>query len=90
MCLSHSLMVNAMTTDGGSGPRASATWAWPREVFARRDVERLAESWIAYLSALCTHAERPEAVGRTPSDLSLVKLTQNQISQLEQKWRTMR
>ncbi|MFH9499792.1 amino acid adenylation domain-containing protein, partial [Streptomyces globisporus] len=90
MRLAHTLMVNATATDGPSGPELSATWSWPRNVLARGDVERLGEAWVTHLGALAAHAEGPDTVGRTPSDLSLVSLSQNQISQLEKKWRTKR
>ncbi|MFB8385387.1 condensation domain-containing protein, partial [Streptomyces rubiginosohelvolus] len=90
MRLAHTLMVNATATDGPSGPELSATWSWPRNVLARGDVERLGEAWVTHLGALAAHAEGPDTVGRTPSDLSLVSLSQNQISQLEKKWRTRR
>ncbi|MFI1678225.1 amino acid adenylation domain-containing protein [Streptomyces sp. NPDC020607] len=90
MRLTHALMVNAAATDGPSGPELSATWSWPRDVLTRGDVERLGEAWVAHLKALAAHAEGPDAVGRTPSDLSLVNLSQSQISRLEKKWRGRR
>ncbi len=38
------------------------------------------------LTALVRHAERPDAGGRTPSDLPLVRLTQSEIEQLERQY----
>ncbi|MET8682891.1 amino acid adenylation domain-containing protein [Streptomyces sp. NPDC004732] len=90
MGLTHALMVNAATTEGPAGPELSATWSWPRDVLTRGDVEQLAEGWITHLKALAAHADGPDAVGRTPSDLSLVNLSQSQISRLEKKWRGKR
>ncbi|WP_246240092.1 non-ribosomal peptide synthetase [Streptomyces tubercidicus] len=90
MRLTHALMVNAVTTEGPSGPQLTATWSWPRGVLARADVERLGQGWVTYLKALAAHVDGPEKAGRTPSDLSLVSLSQNQISRLERKWRTKR
>jgi pristinamycin I synthase-2 len=50
-------------------------------------VRDLGETWFRALNALVTHAERPEAGGITPSDLSLVQLSQDQIDQLEAAWK---
>ncbi|MEU4996220.1 amino acid adenylation domain-containing protein [Streptomyces sp. NPDC021622] len=90
MRLTHALMVNAVTAEGPSGPQLTATWSWPRDVLAREDVERLGAGWVAQLKALAAHADGPDTAGRTPSDLSLVSLSQNQISRLEKKWRAKR
>ncbi|MFF1379058.1 amino acid adenylation domain-containing protein [Streptomyces sp. NPDC058308] len=90
MRLTHALMVNAATTEGPSGPELSATWSWPRDVLTPGDVKQLSEGWVAHLKALAAHADGPDAVGRTPSDLSLVNLSQSQINRLEKKWRGRR
>ncbi|WP_306337113.1 non-ribosomal peptide synthetase, partial [Streptomyces sp. KL118A] len=87
MRLTHALMVNAVTTEGPAGPELSATWSWPRDVLSPGDVRQLGEGWVTHLKALAAHADGPDAVGRTPSDLSLVNLSQSQISRLEKKWR---
>ncbi|WP_320784829.1 non-ribosomal peptide synthetase [Streptomyces sp. CRN 30] len=90
MRLTHALMVNAAATDGPSGPELSATWSWPRDVLVLADVKRLSEGWVTFLKALAAHADGPDSVGRTPSDLSLVSLSQSQIDRLEKKWRGRR
>ncbi|MGV9696505.1 amino acid adenylation domain-containing protein, partial [Streptomyces sp. NPDC003470] len=90
MRLTHALMVNAAAMEGPSGLELSATWSWPRDVLALADVEQLSKGWVTYLQALTAHADGPDSVGRTPSDLSLVSLSQSQIDRLEKKWRGRR
>ncbi|MCE0446744.1 hypothetical protein LT493_25725 [Streptomyces tricolor] len=50
---------------------------------AEPDVRDLAEGWFAALTALVEHCEAPDAGGHTPSDLSLVSLSQDEIDDLE-------
>jgi non-ribosomal peptide synthase protein (TIGR01720 family) len=83
MPLPHALEVNAVTEDHVDGPRLTATWSWPRELFTEADVRELAESWFAALRALVAHTRGPGAGGYTPSDLSLVSLDQDEIDDLE-------
>ncbi|MEV4562043.1 hypothetical protein AB0K51_34425, partial [Kitasatospora sp. NPDC049285] len=54
-------------------------------LFDRAEVERLAELWQQALRAIHTHAENPDAGGFTPSDLSLVSLSQHHIELLEEE-----
>ncbi|OLF09115.1 hypothetical protein BLA60_21305 [Actinophytocola xinjiangensis] len=80
MPLTHALDVNAATHDHPDGPRLVATWTWPGELFTDDEVRQLAQSWFAALSALVDAAG---AGGYTPSDLSLVSLSQQDIERLE-------
>ncbi|MFF5205888.1 amino acid adenylation domain-containing protein [Streptosporangium sp. NPDC000396] len=83
MPVAHSLEVNALTEDHADGPRLAATWSWPADLFTETDVRELAEKWFRALEALVTHANQPGAGGHTPSDLSLVSLSQEEIDEFE-------
>ncbi|MFJ9691431.1 amino acid adenylation domain-containing protein [Kitasatospora sp. NPDC101183] len=83
MPLPHALEMNATAREGADGVRLVANWAWPRELFAEDEVRDLAQTWFRALEAIVTHTEGPGAGGRTPSDLDLVELTQQEIDALE-------
>ncbi|WP_255950100.1 non-ribosomal peptide synthetase [Streptomyces odontomachi] len=85
MPLPHALGVNAFTEDGPAGPRLVATWTWAADVLTHTDVHDLAQSWFRALGALVTHARRPDAGGHTPSDVELVRLTQDEIDAFEKE-----
>ncbi|MFI2211202.1 amino acid adenylation domain-containing protein [Streptomyces sp. NPDC020141] len=82
------VVVNALTEDGPDGPRLTAHWTFPTGVLTADETAALAGRWTAALTALAAHAERPDAGGRTPSDLSLVSLDQSRLDALESRWRT--
>ncbi|MFE7838954.1 amino acid adenylation domain-containing protein [Streptomyces sp. NPDC057474] len=88
--LAHAVEVNALTRDESGGPRLQAVWTWAGRLLDEAAVRDLGESWFRALEALATHAERPDAGGVTPSDLSLVSLSQAQIDQLEAAWKVAR
>ncbi|MFJ4873285.1 amino acid adenylation domain-containing protein [Streptomyces sp. NPDC088757] len=88
--LAHALEVNALTHDERGGPRLQAVWTWAGRLLDEAAVRDLAESWFRALRALVTHTTRPDAGGITPSDLSLVSLSQDQIDQLEAAWKVAR
>ncbi|GDY54607.1 hypothetical protein SVIO_052300 [Streptomyces violaceusniger] len=83
MALHHALEVNAVARETAEGPSLVANWSWPRELFGEDEVRDLAQTWFRALRAIAAHAERPDAGGHTPSDLSLVRLAQSEIDQLE-------
>jgi non-ribosomal peptide synthase protein (TIGR01720 family) len=83
MPVRYPLEINAVTEDRADGPWLSVTWSWPDGVFAEQTVRGLAEGWFAALDGLARHAEAPDAGGRTPSDLELVSLSQDDIDELE-------
>ncbi|RII13421.1 Dimodular nonribosomal peptide synthase [Streptomyces sp. YIM 130001] len=88
--LAHSVEVNSFTRDDTAGPTLQAVWTWAGRLLDETDVRELGESWFGALKALVTHAMRPDAGGITPSDLSLVSLSQDQIDQLEAAWKVSR
>ncbi|MET9660090.1 non-ribosomal peptide synthase/polyketide synthase [Streptomyces sp. NPDC006510] len=86
MPLGHALEVNCLVEDGPDGPWLSATWSWPGELLTDQEVRALADDWFTALEGLVTHAGQPGAGGRTPSDLPLVPLAQDEIERLERVW----
>ncbi|MFJ1747309.1 amino acid adenylation domain-containing protein [Streptomyces sp. NPDC088116] len=83
MPVPHAVEINALTQDGPEGAQLGVTWTWPSELFSEDDIRDLAGTWFRALDALVTHAERPGAGGHTPSDLTLVSLTQDEIDAFE-------
>ena len=81
--MAYALAVNAVAQDGPDGPRLVAAWSWPGPLFTDDDVQRLADSWFRALAAVVAHAARPDAGGFTPSDLSLLTLSQDEIDEFE-------
>ncbi|WP_160104093.1 hypothetical protein, partial [Rhodococcus sp. T7] len=59
--------INAIVTDTAAGPSLGATFAFASRVISEPEVHRLADLWVAALSALGSHAEGPGAGGLTPS-----------------------
>ena len=86
MPLAHVLEVNALTLDDAEGAELTATWTWAPALVSEDAVRDLAERWFRALEALVRHASVPGAGGRTPSDLPLVALTQDEIEQLESQY----
>jgi non-ribosomal peptide synthase protein (TIGR01720 family) len=83
--LAHPVEIDAIVRDGAAGPRLVTHWAWAGST-AEADVRGLAEAWFRALDALVRCAGRTGSGGRTPSDLDLVSLTQDEIDQLESEW----
>ncbi|MFI2238203.1 non-ribosomal peptide synthase/polyketide synthase [Streptomyces chrestomyceticus] len=73
--------------DGPGGPRLAATWRRAHAPLTGRDLNDLATAWTRALETLAAQAARPGAGGRTPSDVPLVRLSQDKLEQLEAAWR---
>ncbi|CNG71380.1 peptide synthetase [Mycobacterium tuberculosis] len=84
--LVHAIEVNAHTRDLPGGPELSATWTWAGALFDAAAVEDLAGRWYAALRGLVAHvvdgAGDGPVGGFTPSDLSLVDVSQDEIDEL--------
>ncbi|MFC7386600.1 non-ribosomal peptide synthetase [Sphaerisporangium rhizosphaerae] len=80
----HAIELVATAVDRPGGTELSVTWCWPGELFTEREIGALAEEWFTALRGLAAHADRPDAGGYTPSDLSLT-LTQDEIDSLEEE-----
>jgi pristinamycin I synthase-2 len=62
-------------------------WSWPPTILTPPAIETLTHTWQQTIHALTTHTQHTGAGGLTPSDLSLVSLSQAEIEQLEAGWR---
>ncbi|HEX6355795.1 amino acid adenylation domain-containing protein [Actinophytocola sp.] len=83
MPMAHGIEVNAATYDTSEGPVLTATWTWADGVHTSAEAEDLARTWFQALGALVEHAQRPESGGLTPSDLSLLDFSQEELDQVE-------
>ncbi|MGV9931277.1 amino acid adenylation domain-containing protein [Streptomyces olivaceoviridis] len=81
MPLPHLIDVTPATEDRPDGPHLIANWAWAGDAVAEEDVHDLAGTWFRALELLGRHA--PATGGRTPSDLPLVDLAQEEIEAYE-------
>ena len=86
MALAHAVEVNALTLDGSDGATLTASWTYAPALLTEEEVRDLAQRWFRALEALVRHAEQPNAGGRTPSDLPLVALSQDEIEGLEEQY----
>jgi pristinamycin I synthase 2 len=82
----HLIEVNSLTADGPDGPELSAEWSWAEGHFRTAEIRELADLWFSALYALIAHAATPGAGGRSPSDLPLAGLEQDEIEALESRW----
>ncbi|MEU5032466.1 amino acid adenylation domain-containing protein [Streptomyces milbemycinicus] len=87
MALSHTLAIGSLTQDTPQGPTLTTTFTWPDAVLTREEIQQLADGYHQALNALTRHATRPDAGGRTPSDLPLLGINQADIDRLEKVWR---
>ncbi|MFF2025854.1 amino acid adenylation domain-containing protein [Streptomyces sp. NPDC058171] len=87
LALGHALEIDAHVTTGPEGPRLTATWSYAAEVLDPDGVAELAAGWLAHLRGITAHAASADAGGWTPSDLSLIALTQDEIDDFEADWR---
>ncbi|MFJ2821754.1 hypothetical protein ACIO7M_11615 [Streptomyces toxytricini] len=75
------------TVSGPPGaPRPTATWRLLPARIGERAVAELAALWVEALEGVAAHGTRPGAGGHTPSDLSLVSLSQDEIDDLVSEW----
>ncbi|MFD7663677.1 amino acid adenylation domain-containing protein [Streptomyces sp. NPDC059788] len=82
----HLIDLDALAVDTDDGPRLTAHWAWDPARVSEADLRRLGHAWFRAAEDLVACAAHTDAGGRTPSDLDLVALTQDDIDQLETEW----
>ncbi|WP_433206346.1 amino acid adenylation domain-containing protein [Dactylosporangium sp. CS-047395] len=82
----HALEINAGTLDLPTGPELDVRLTYVATVLTEPDVARLGELWLAALDRL--RAASPDG-GFSPSDLSLVTLSQDEIDEFEDEWRLL-
>ncbi|AOD24505.1 non-ribosomal peptide synthetase [Rhodococcus sp. p52] len=80
------LDINAVTTDTPTGPVLEVHWSYPAGLLDDTDVTALAHHFATAATALTRHTRSPHAGGLTPSDLPLVRLHQDVIERLEQRY----
>ncbi|MBF6303065.1 non-ribosomal peptide synthetase, partial [Nocardia amamiensis] len=78
--------INAIVTEGADGPQLGASFAFPAGLLTAERVQEFADLWVEALTALATHARRPDAGGFTPSDMPLVRVGQHDIQVWEQTY----
>ncbi|MFI9387412.1 amino acid adenylation domain-containing protein [Kutzneria sp. NPDC052558] len=83
MPMAHGIEVNAATYDTAAGPVLRATWTWAAGVHSRAAARDLARAWFQVLPAIVEHTRRPGAGGLTPSDLSLLDFSQEELDEVE-------
>ncbi|GAA2609962.1 non-ribosomal peptide synthetase [Streptomyces lienomycini] len=86
--VAHGLELHIVVHDGQAGPRLTATWSGARRLWTREALTDLAGRWTVALQGIVRHALRPEAGGHSPSDFSVDDLSQHDVEQLEDLWRT--
>ncbi|WP_310725566.1 non-ribosomal peptide synthetase [Streptomyces sp. N2A] len=86
----HRIELRVAAVDHPGGPRLAATWCRPQGWFTEADLRDLADTWARALEALSAHAVSPAAGGLTPSDVPLVRLSQDKLERLQAAWRRTR
>ncbi|MET8091480.1 amino acid adenylation domain-containing protein [Micromonospora sp. NPDC005220] len=81
--LAHAIGLSAVAQDRPDGVRLVAIWSWPGALFRQDEVRALADHWFAALEALASCAGAPGAGGLTPSDMSLLEFSQDEIEEFE-------
>ncbi|MFE6404521.1 amino acid adenylation domain-containing protein, partial [Streptomyces alboflavus] len=77
------LDVNSVVTPDDGGEQLTTLFSFPSALLDRVDVEELAGLWVEALSGLVEHVALPGAGGLTPSDVSLVEVSQAEIEAWE-------
>src|SRR5690606_33279164 len=72
--------------DTPTGPVLEVHWSYPAGLLDDTDVTALAHHFATAATALTRHTRSPHAGGLTPSDLPLVRLRQDVIERLEQRY----
>ena len=84
MPLMHTLELNAVTVDTGTGPHLQANWTWAPTALDRPAIARLSQLWFEALAGICAHVRRGGG-GLTPSDIAPARLSQQQIDELQRQ-----
>uniref|UniRef100_UPI00117D2F7D non-ribosomal peptide synthetase n=1 Tax=Streptomyces viridosporus TaxID=67581 RepID=UPI00117D2F7D len=83
MPVAHTVDLNAYTRETAEGPVLTAVWNWAGGLLTEAEVSGLADLWFRALRELVDASSQPGAGGFTPSDVPLVRLTQEQIRSIE-------
>ncbi|MDI9894478.1 non-ribosomal peptide synthase/polyketide synthase [Rhodococcus sp. IEGM 1381] len=86
--LAHVVELNAAVNHTALGHQLSVTWTWASRLVDETAVRELAADWFAAIEGIVNYAENGAYVGLTPSDVSLVDLSQDEIEDFEDLFRT--
>ncbi|GDY71383.1 hypothetical protein SAV31267_008680 [Streptomyces avermitilis] len=81
----HALEASATVRDTPEGPELTFSLSWPTGLMDEAEAVRLGRAWEQVLNGLAAHTAEPASGGRTPSDFSLLALTQHEVEQLERR-----
>ncbi|MEU2791021.1 amino acid adenylation domain-containing protein, partial [Streptomyces sp. NPDC007100] len=79
----HALEILCMVHDRAGGPELTLTLAWPERALDASAAQALLDAWAAMLTGMAAHTAAPAAGGHTPSDFSLLDLSQETVEELE-------
>ena len=80
------LAVDVSVTRTAEGPCLEALFTAPESILAASEVRELADLWCQALGALARHTAEPGAGGPSPSDVSLVTVTQDDIDDWRERY----
>ncbi|MGW4739725.1 amino acid adenylation domain-containing protein [Nocardia xishanensis] len=75
--------INAIVADTATGPLMEASFRYASGILDEAAVRELADDWTAALAAVAEHVRHPAAGGLTPSDVPLVRVSQDELD----RWR---
>jgi non-ribosomal peptide synthase protein (TIGR01720 family) len=78
--MTYALSVNALAQDRPDGPQLVTSWSWPGKLFTEDEVRTVAGLWFRALERIVTDAGPG---GFTPSDMTLLDLSQDEIDEFE-------
>jgi non-ribosomal peptide synthase protein (TIGR01720 family) len=79
----HALEVMGVVHDLPEGPQLTLILSSSEELMAESTVRELLNAWAAMLTGLVTHTADADSGGYTPSDFSLVEISQDELDEFE-------
>ncbi|MEA9602796.1 condensation domain-containing protein, partial [Polynucleobacter sp. MG-28-Ekke-A2] len=83
--LFHDIEINCQILSGNNGSEFHATITWDSSNVSDVKIEKMAWKWMDFLGLFANSGVIPHT-RKTPSDIELIKVTQQQISLLENKY----
>ncbi|HKT51763.1 MAG TPA: amino acid adenylation domain-containing protein, partial [Candidatus Angelobacter sp.] len=83
MAFMYLVEIDAIVSDAPEGPRLTANFAWSKNHLDESSVASLVAYWRHALEAIVDHTRKGLATGHSPSDFPLVKLSMDQVEQIE-------
>ncbi|MCJ0873389.1 amino acid adenylation domain-containing protein [Streptomyces sp. AP-93] len=82
----HTLEITTVASGPPDDPTITAVWTWAPGRLDAAAVQELADLWCTALRGLVSHTGKPGSGGPTPSDLTLLTLSQDEIDDLASEW----